>query len=208
MDNIEYVQVDKDILEFLKVIYFGTIECPMTAASHRAYRDLNRTIRFEGMPQDRRNELRDEVTTLFKRNVPMLVEQGVKSQEAYDTWHCQMCNEIRSLYRDAGVEFHIGQAQKWINMTMKYLFVCGEYSFSGLFQYLHIPVDNYIFSVAEKELHISQPQVRWSRWDSYDEQYLSYQKSLRSSIHGLSPLRWEFKYWMKEARQVILDDLS
>lgn len=207
MDSIEYVRVDKDILDFLKVVYFGSIKCPITAATHRAYRDLNRTIRFGEMPQEQRDELRNKVTAQFKQEIPTLVERGVRSQEEYDNWHRQLCNDLRLLYRNAGIDFHIGQAQKWVNMTMKYLFVCGEYSFSEMFQYLHIPVDNYVFSVAEKELHIPQPKVRWSRWDSYDKQYLVYQKALRSNIKGLSPLRWEFKYWMQEARQVTQDDI-
>ena len=207
MDNIEYTQVDKDILDFLKAVFFGSIECPIAAASHRAYRDLNRTIRFGEMPQEQRDGLRSKVTSHFKQEIPAMAEHGVHSQESYDEWHCQLCNEIRLLYRNSGVEFHIGQAQKWVNMTMKYLYICGAYSFKGIFQYLHIPIDNYVFTVAEKELHIPQPKVRWSRWDSYDTQYLAYQKELRLRICGLSPLRWEFKFWLQEARQVIQNDL-
>lgn len=85
---------------------------------------------------------------------------------------------------------------------MKYLYVSGEYTFDGLFQYLHVPIDNYVFSIANKELGIPQPTVPWSRWDDYDRQYMAYQRSLRSKIRGNYPLRWEFKFWMKEARQL------
>lgn len=202
MERIEYVSVDKDVLDFFKVIYFGAITDPMAAASDRAYRDLNRTIRFKKMPQEQRDLLRQSVTELFKKEIPTLVERGVDDQISYDSWHHRICREIRTYYRDAGIEFFYGQAQKWLNMTMKYLYVSGEYTFDGLFQYLHIPIDNYVFSVAKKELGIPQPTTAWSRWDDYNRQYMAYQTALRSNIRGYYPLRWEFKFWMKEARQL------
>lgn len=202
MERIEYVSVDKDVLDFFKVIYFGVITDPMAAASDRAYRDLNRTIRFKNMPQERRDYLRHSVTALFKKEIPELVQFGVDDQDGYDSWHYHICWKIRTYYRDAGVEFHYGQAQKWLNMTMKYLYVSGEYAFDGLFQYLHVPIDNYVFSIAKKELGIPQPGVAWSRWDDYEGQYMDYQIALRSRIRGYYPLRWEFKFWMKEARQL------
>lgn len=205
MNNIEYVSIDKDILDFLKVIYFGAITDPMEAASDRAYRDFNRTIRFNNMPQERRDFLRHTVTALFQKEIPALVDAGVPDQNAYDAWHHKICEQIRTTYRNAGIEFYYGQAQKWLNMTMKYLYVSGEYTFDGLFQYLHVPIDNYVFSIAKKELDIPQPKISWSRWDDYNRQYMAYQTALRSKIRGYHPLRWQFKFWMKEARQLEQD---
>lgn len=202
MAKIEYVSVDKDVLDFLKVVYFGAIADPMAAASDRAYRDLNRTLRFNNMPQDKRDSLRQWVTDLFRAEIPALVNTGVNNQKDFDAWHYRICSQIRTYYQDAGIEFYYGQAQKWLNMTMKYLYVSGEYTFNGLFQYLHIPIDNYVFSIAKKELDIPQPTIAWSRWDDYNRQYMAYQSALRSKIDGYSPLRWEFKFWMKEARQL------
>ncbi len=202
MKQIEYVQVDEDTLNFLKVVYFGDISDPMKAASNRAYRDFNRTIRFGNMPQYQRDSLRDATTEYLRVEIVALVKRGVSSQSDYDMWHYDVCDKIRSRYRNEGIEFYYGQAQKWINMTMKYLYVIGEYTFDGIFQYLHIPVDNYIFTIAEKELGIPQPKIRWSRWDNYNRQYMAYQTALRQKICGYEPLRWEFKFWMKEARQL------
>ena len=81
----------------------------------------------------------------------------------------------------------------------------GECSFDGIFEFLHVPLDNYVFDVAQKELGISRPKISWSRWDDYSGQYEIYQNELRSRIHDYPPLRWEFKYWMKEARQHSLE---
>lgn len=202
LERIGYVSVDKDVLNFLKVIYFSAITDPIVAASNRAYRDLNRTIRFKKLPQDRRDLLRNTVTALLKKEIPTLVEFGVDDQKEYDSWHYRICTNILTYYRKADVEFHYGQAQKWLNMTMKYLYVIGEYTFDGLFQYLHVPIDNYVFNIAKKELGIPWPTIAWSRWDDYDHQYMEYQMALRSKICGYYPLRWEFKFWMKEARQL------
>lgn len=165
------------MLDFLRVIYFGTIVDPMVAVSDRAYRDLSRTIRFGDMSQEKRNILRGKVTKQFKEQIPALVEIGVKDQKTYDVWHYRICKQICTYYHDAGVTFYYGQAQKWINMTMKYLYIIGEYTFDNLFQYLHVPVDNYVFRIANKELGIPQPKVSWSRWDDYNKQYMDYQFS-------------------------------
>lgn len=43
-DEIVEAKVDKDILDFLKAIYFGDFTDPLKVASSRAYRDMNRTI--------------------------------------------------------------------------------------------------------------------------------------------------------------------
>ena len=57
-ENITLVTVDKDVLDFLKIIYFGTISDPFEAAAFRAYRDFNRTLRFGNTDAATRYELR------------------------------------------------------------------------------------------------------------------------------------------------------
>jgi hypothetical protein len=198
--EITYVSVDSDALDFLKAVCFGAIADPYEAASSRAYRDMNRTIRFNGLPEKKRTELRTDVTTLLEREIRLLTAEAITSQSDYDVWHFEQCRTVRSIYREAGVDFHFGQSQKWLNMMIKYLYISGECSFEDVFQYLHVPLDNYIFDVAQKELGIAHPQLAWSRWDDYDKEYLPYQTKLRSRIHGLPPLRWEFKSWVTEAQ--------
>ena len=136
-----------------------------------------------------------------KKEIRLLSPELITSQEEYDSWHHARCTEIRSLYRAVGIEFHYGQSQKWLNMMIKYLYMIGECTFDGIFEFLHVPLDNYVFDVAQKELGISRPKIPWSRWDDYTGQYETYQNELRSRIQDYPPLRWEFKFWMKEARQ-------
>ena len=66
-------------------------------------------------------------------------------------------------------------------MTIKYLYMIG----ADTFKYFHIPIDNYVF--AQKVLGIKRPKIAWSRWESYENQYMEYQKQLRSKI-DIDPL--------------------
>lgn len=203
--EITYTTVDTDALDFLKAIYFGVTTNAYEAAGRRAYLDLNRTIRFNGMAEEKRNELRASVIALLEKEIRLLSPSTITNQADYDAWHRVQCTAIRSLYRDNDIEFYYGQSQKWLNMMIKYLYMLGECTFDGIFGFLHVPLDNYVFDAAQKKLGISRPKNPWSRWDDYTVQYETYQNELRSKIHEYPPLRWEFKYWMKEARQHTTD---
>lgn len=204
----EMVAVDKDALDFLKVIYFGAITDPFEAASFRAYRDFNRTLRFGDTGTETRKELRKQATSILRERIADIAEETHMTQEDFDAWHRETCRLVRQPYEAAGITFTWGQAQKWLNMTIKYLYIVGSYSFDCVFRFCHIPVDNYVFQIARKELGIPVPSERWSRWNDYDGQYMTYQKELRSRIKGYDPLRWEFKFWMKEARQLADEGLD
>lgn len=189
-------KVDSDILSFLRAIYFGSYTNLYKAASSRAYLDMNRTIRFKGLDEECRSNLRKYIDEKLEKAIK---ELSVFSQEEYDVWHKNLCLDIQRSYERAGVDFTIGQSQKWVNMTIQYLYMLGANTFDGVFQYFHVPIDNYVFDIAQKVLGIKRPKIAWSRWKSYDNQYMEYQKQLRSKI-DMDPLRWEFKYWLLEAR--------
>lgn len=199
---IETVTVDKDVLSFLRAIYFGAYGDAYEAAGNRAYRDMNRTIRFNGMAVEKRSELRSKTINLLRTEISQFINKPCPSQKSFDEWHYSVCSKIRRLYCKEGVSFTFGQAQKWVNMTCKYLFIIGETDFANCFAYLHIPLDNYIFEAAKKELEIPKPGIAWSRWDDYHSQYMRYQEELRSRIRNVAPLRWEFTNWLKVAREL------
>lgn len=196
---VKKITIDKDIYDFLQGAYFGGYTDPFEAASSRAYRDFNRTIRFNGISPQIRDNLRSNVTCLLENEI-VEMSKTIFSQEDYDNWHFSVCDRIRSIYLDSNIDFYYGQAQKWVNMTIKYLYINGELNFENQFNYLHIPIDNNIYNIAKKELGIPKPVVCWSRWDDYQNQYMDYQLKLRSKIKDLSPLRWEFRSWIQEAR--------
>ncbi|MDD6339539.1 MAG: hypothetical protein PUA49_03445 [Butyrivibrio sp.] len=202
VDTITTVKVDKDILDFLKAIYFGKCSDQIKASSSRAYRDMNRTIRFNGLSNDVRIELREEVNELYRKELNNLSSDNINSQEMYDSWHRNVSDRIKAIYSKEGILLTYGQTQKWINMTIKYLYMIEANTFDGIFEYLHIPLDNYVFAVSMDSFGIKRPHKAWSCWDDYDGQYLKYQKIIRDKISDGTPLRWEFRYWLKEARNI------
>ena len=201
-DEIIETKVDKDILDFLKAIYFGDFSDPLKAASSRAYRDMNRTIRFNGLPDATRLALREKVNAVFDVELSKLNSDSITSQDEFDAWHRSVSDMIKALYWDEGVKLTYGHTQKWINMIIKYLYMLEANTFDAVFKFLHIPLDNYVFDIARDSLGITRPKVAWSSWDNYDEQYLQYQNLIREKISTGTPLRWEFRYWLKVARNI------
>ena len=199
-DKIIKSSVDQDILLFLKFAYFGNMSNPLEAASRSAYHDMMRTIRFYDLPQSDRWEMREKVNKLLKEEIDWLDSSHIRSQSVFDNWHRKLSDEIKMIYQSYGIEFSYGQAQKWINMTIKYLYILEVQSFDGVFEYLHIPIDNYIFDSVENLLGIPRPKQAWSRLDDYDW-YLCYQEAIREKLSGISPLRWEFREWLNAVQK-------
>lgn len=194
----------EDILHFLKVAYFGNTEDIFDAASRRAYRDFCRTIRsqrFKDAVLEEKEAFRHDVTEYMKTEIGKLMRKTDNNQEAFDAWHKNVCDGIIGKF-SYGV-LHYGQAQKWINMTFKYLCVLDDGSIrkAWFFPFLHVPMDNIIINVAVEKHLIERPIVRWSRWN--ENQYQAYQKALRISIHDSKgkdypPLLWEFRNWKSD----------
>ena len=120
------------------------------------------------------------------------------SQKGFDTWHEQSCLQLQSLYRKQGFDkFSIGQAQKWLNMSLKYVFTVGEDRlprFGRHYKYAHIPIDN-VFLEAGKELGGPVLPMPWSRLDNY-QTYLDLQQAYRNLFRGSAPLAAEFRLWL------------
>lgn len=202
MNNNRLVTIDKDSLDFLYALYFGAFNDVYDAATNRAYRDMNRTIRFCGLSDEKRKEIRLDVNRLIRVSVQELQLQSNIHQELFDDWHMKLCDEIIDKYEKNGITFTYGQAQKWINMTLKYLYVIEPAHVETLFKYCHVPLDNYVFDISERLFGIERPKIPWSRWCDYHNQYMAYQMQLRTSIKKEEPLRWEFRVWLQEARGV------
>ena len=94
----------------------------------------------------------------------------------FDKFHETLCDEIIKIYKRYNIEFYYGQAQKWVNMTMKYLCVIGEKKYPWLkkvYSSLHVPIDRVILNQAINEFKIysvivngdkvSLKNLSWSR---------------------------------------------
>lgn len=199
MDN----NLVEKIAKFYRVCLFGSESNVYKAAADRAYRDLCRTIKFKDKDnKDKNNECRNSVNELIVEKIKNLSDAN---QGAYDKFHFELCEKIIEEYRKRDVaELTYGQAQKWVNMTMKYLCVLSEGNFTGEFEwlgrfypYLHVPIDSIILDkIAEARFpNINlDKNLSWSKIDKY-EFYLEIQKNLRISLTAMSPMDWEFDVW-------------
>ena len=196
--SLEYVTVSKDAYDFLKHMLFGAWNSIYTAASERAYRDMCRTLRNIRQSDANSTKLRSEIDLLLENEICSLFDRGISNQRQYDEWHEKLCIRIREHYHDKDVYMTVGQAQKWVNMTMKYLFIADVPGTSDAFYFCHVPIDSYIIKAAEKQLGLKQPDLPWSKMDDYRE-YAAYQRQIRIRLGNVAPLEWEVKTWISMA---------
>lgn len=195
LEGIVYVTVPRMHYEFIRLMAFGKLDDPLATASRKAYHDLQRTIHYSGAEQEIRNDLRMEIEQIVKLDFPYIFAQNGITQVEYDKWHEALCMKIVSIYQQKGFEFHLGQAQKWVNMMMKYLYVIQIPEVERVIPVLHVPIDNYIYQQAEDELHVPRINGCWSKIDSY-ELYLDYQHAIRKAVET-APILWEFEAWQR-----------
>lgn len=107
--------------EFLIRLYFGPGSDYLVSCIDRAYLDFNRTLHgfaSHGQPV----VVRAGATALLKKRVGSLVGAPGLEKAAFDRWHLGLCKALRTHFRHAGFEaFSVGQAQKWVTMTLKYV---------------------------------------------------------------------------------------
>lgn len=186
----------EEYFEFLVRCYFGEGQDLLKMAVDRAYLDLNRTL--HGFATHINADLlREESHRLMMSLIKRL--RGKKmTQAAFDKWHLQACKELRNCFWEGNFKkFTYGQAQKWINMTLKYIFTIGEQRLPGYevcYPFAHIPIDNIFIDAVQVYKKVGLPSA-WSRIDDY-EVYLELQKEFRDAFPDSIPLAAEFRLWM------------
>lgn len=99
----------------------------------------------------------------------------------------------RELFKPEKV-FTIGLSQKWVNMTIKYLWILGIFDdeYENL---IDVPIDKYIIS-SLKKLEIKAP-ADWSTWDNLKE-YMQIQEKLKEVLEkdAFTRISWENDAWV------------
>lgn len=159
------MNIKKETIDFLYVSYFGvlpeTIKSKgnaelMWKCARRAYRDLNRTLRFAGKNDKEKETFSNEICKVIAAEMDNKILTADADQ--FDTYHANICEQIMELAQKIGTfqkDFHFkyGQAQKWLNMTIKYMLLLGRWddNLAPIREKLHIPVDNYILKAVWHE---------------------------------------------------------
>lgn len=147
----------------------GNKDTVIMKCAQRAYLDLSRTLEFtnkittsmniskQEKVQNEHQDFRDKICTVIKDQI---LDKLLKSDEmntSFDDIHKQACENIIEEAKNSPAlsekknakepqKFYYGQAQKWLNMTIKYMWLTGLWKdeFGRLLPKIHIPVDSFI----------------------------------------------------------------
>lgn len=151
---------------------------------------------------------------------------------SFDEWHECTCDELIKIYSNNNLQdvFSYGNAQKWVNMTLKYLYllsgISAEYDSEFISRIirirkyaseLYIPIDSYIIDVlwtdhnvnlpVKEEVHVdrnknySVPSIYVKGWSNWTKaEYLSVNDSVKQMC-GLNPMEWEAEKWISRAKE-------
>lgn len=210
----------------------------------RAYADMDRTLRFSKTYEEKgesnkpdRKEFSECICMNIARKVLDMLEKSPTEQAKFDEWHGETCKKIISIASECPISveekildemvkhcganqvckkrLYYGQAQKWLNMTIKYMWITGKWEteFERIESCLHIPIDNYIIEavkneyggedVLEKIINDEKKEKGrkkidpWSRWGK--GQYTRFQAAIKEKLGEQMPLEWEGKAWVEMA---------
>lgn len=187
----------KDFEEYLFRLYFGSDTDLIRACIIRAYLDFNRTL--HGLWKiENAGAIKNKAIDLLKSQLhalKLLLAKPITSAQ-FDDWHKITCERLISHYKENGFHFFVGQAQKWVNMTLKYMFTFGDQRIPGYEKarpYCHAPIDNIVLQKLSK-YGFPHLNCAWSRLDDFDE-YINIQKWIRETF-GEGPLDIEFRLWL------------
>ena len=202
MDEIidKSILTEQDFYEYLLNLYFNLKNGYLEASINRAYLDFSRTL--HGI---RKHPKKEMLFKLAKNKVIETITEmkdiQFENQRSFDNFHKKLSLEIRKIYRDNNFDgFNIGHSQKWINMTLKYIFTMKEKRIPGykhVYQYSHVPLDNIIISKLKEYGFKGLNNRTWSRIDDYQE-YFEIQQWIRKRFPKFLPMDVEFKLWIGE----------
>jgi hypothetical protein len=190
-----------DYDEFRVYLYFGPEQDYVLSSVTRAYYDFARTLHgIAKIGNEQVLSLWDAARFGLKGRLAAAAH--ITDQRTFDAWHRDTCHFLQHEYCAHGYgAFYIGQAQKWVNMALKYIYTLGSRrvpGFEGVYPLCHIPIDNIMLKRLGSERYATTDMPTfscvWSRIANY-EHYLAYQEWARRRF-AIPPLDVEFLLWM------------
>lgn len=176
------------------------------------YLDVNRTLHGISKFNEQSKLLKSKVSEFISN----LLAKPPKNQGDYDKIHDECCSECCQIRN--GIDIRYGQAQKVVNMSLKYLY--NEYAFYQEKKYLgftkerieiffHLPIDRYVLAYFKKYHKLAIDDIRWSLWEK--KQYVEFQEKLKQKlIGGYFPLEIDYIIWRQKEKVTdkIINDFS
>lgn len=224
----------KELYDFLMYSVFGIIDKEKDKnkkikCARRAYRDLARTIKYKYSSSELEHAKKGSKEADFKAKrdswiremcIELInsIDMFEKEKKEFDIWHKELCIKfVEPTEEDEvfcrGKEFleegiTYGQAQKWLNMTLKYLWLMDLLPEEISPRLLHVPIDSYILD-ALKEKPLFEGSIKASKYNGQAWSAMSEDnyKQLQSEIRAMpkeeneSPIEWEGRVWIKMANK-------
>lgn len=220
--NIPYICAKRAYLDLARTVRYeySSSELEEMKSKKSSEEDKDKATNFI----DSKNELIKNIC----ENILSTIEtkEGEISFESsdFDKWHKAKCEEIINFMNNSidksntkilkEEKFTIGQAQKWVNMTLKYLWLLNALPTGVKPEYLHVPIDSYIIEIAydnknkfENALGLleEKPKKSWSKLPEY-KKYFEIQEAIRKAIktnatNETIPIKWESLAWIEVAEK-------
>lgn len=230
---------NEKLLDFLLYSYF---ECDreeneievIQKCARRAYRDLARTVRYAHPASEPEKAKADSGLAAFKnlqkKHISDVCNDMAQSIYAckegfnkFDSWHKKKCkwiiHKMNKPYDDRKKflkeDFTYGQAQKWLNMTLKYLWLLDRLPKGIKAQSLHVPIDRFILEKLKETGKFNEKSNKitgsgesffyngktWSAMSDI-ENYKTLQEEIKeiAGEANLLPIEWESLAWLEVAK--------
>lgn len=168
------------------------------------YLDVNRTLR--GIEPEQSRILKTTVISFIND----LLANPPENQEDFNLLHRRCCEKC--IGSPGRARIHYGQAQKLLNMSLKYLY--NEYAIyrgkvnqfrfpdNNVEHFFHLPIDSQIRDFLTDNCHFIAPtRLPWSQWNY--EHYISFQRQLWQRLNPqYSPLEIDYMLWNTKGASV------
>ena len=175
----------------------------MDRCIHSAYLDLSRTLTGMATFADAQAWHRCTAASL-KSQLDALTSRSRWSREEFDAWHRAATFQLIETAAGAGFPLTVGQAQKWINMSIKNEIALGDRLMPGLscvYDVAHVALDRVVLGELRRKDWMSRELLQrpWSKLRDYEE-YMTCQRLIRENLPGI-PLEEEFHIWEEGRRR-------
>jgi hypothetical protein len=165
----------EDIIEkFWHRVYFNLEKGYLKACIERAYLDFCRTLEIKQYDAAKWVEIKKELTQIIEEQIIQMLSKKMTTQKEFDEWHHRAMLHLISKGEESNLTSQVqyltlGQAQKWINMTLKYVYAVGESKIKNAwanYTYYHVPIDN-IIQEQLKQHNVKPLEMAWSRLNQF-----------------------------------------
>lgn len=208
--SVGHVVSASDWDDFIAVCYFGGEDKGdwLNRCIRRAYLDMSRTLHGMAVCGRPHPDWQTSMACLLKQQLRVLIETPKWTQKGFDSWHEACVASLQQLSDRLGyvpqlggdgssrTRFTVGQAQKWINMSIKYAIALGERRVPGFFcayDVAHVALDNIVLARLG-EGGMPPLGCAWSRLDEYNR-YMQCQQWVHDHFPDACSLEVEYRLW-------------